>query len=417
MLTNEEVAMGKYRLAGWVSCFALLVSACGGSSGDGPAQAPSPPPPTAAPEIALQQVFAGLAPAPSAPVSLQQAPGDATRWFVVEQSGAIRAFVNDNDAAASLIFLDISTRVISGGERGLLGMAFHPGFPDTPEVFVSYTGAPELTSYVSRFTSSDGGQTLDAGSEQVILSVAQDFSNHNGGNIVFGPDGYLYIGFGDGGSAGDPLDRAQDNTNLLGTMVRIDVDGGNPYAIPASDPGNPFVANQTCPQGFTVGGEECPEIFAWGLRNPWRFSFDRQSGDLWAGDVGQNAWEEIDVVTAGGDYGWDDREGAHCFEPQTGCITDSIDPVTEYDRSLGASVTGGYVYRGSAVPDLVGWYVFGDFISGRILAIPADSEAGTEPDVLLENTGLGIAAFGEAVDGELFVVNYGGSIHQVVSAP
>ena len=414
--------MGKYRLGRWVAAFALLVSACGGGSGNGATQAPSPPlppPPAVAPQVALQQVFANLAPALAAPVSLQQAPGDATRWFVVEKAGTVRAFANDNDATVTLEFLDISNRVNSEfNEAGLLGMAFHPAFPEVPYVYVSYTrtGSP-LVSYLSRFTTPDGGATLDAGSELQILTVPQDFSNHNGGNIVFGPDGYLYIGFGDGGSGGDPLDRAQDNTNLLGTMVRIDVDGGNPYAIPAADPGNPFVANPTCPLGFTVGGEECPEIFAWGLRNPWRFSFDRQTGDLWVGDVGQNAWEEIDVVTAGGDYGWDDREGAHCFEPQTGCITDSIDPVTEYDRSLGASVTGGFVYRGSAVPDLVGWYVFGDFISGRLFAIPADSVAGTEPDVLLENTGLGIAAFGEAVDGELFVVNYFGSIHQLVSAP
>jgi glucose/arabinose dehydrogenase len=364
----------------------------------------------------LQQVFAGLTPAPAAPVSLQQAPGDTTRWFVVEQGGTIRAFANVDGATATLEFLDISDRVISGGERGLLGMAFHPDFPSTPDVYVSYTGAPDLTSYVSQFSSADAGQTLDAASEQVILSVPQDFANHNGGNIVFGPDGYLYIGFGDGGSGGDPLDRAQDNTNLLGTMVRIDIDTAVPYAIPSADPGNPFAVNQTCPQGVTVGGEECPEIFAWGLRNPWRFSFDRQTGDLWVGDVGQNAWEEIDIVTAGGDYGWDDREGAHCFEPPSDCITDSIDPVTEYDRTLGASVTGGFVYRGVAVPDLVGWYLFGDFVSGRLFAVPADSVPGTEPEVLLE-TGLGIAAFGESVDGELFIVNYGGSIHQVVSAP
>jgi glucose/arabinose dehydrogenase len=188
-------------------------------------------------------------------VSLQQAPGDATRWFIVEQAGRIRAFANDDGATATLTFLDISARVISDGERGLLGLAFHPDFPNTPEVFVSYTGAPELTSYVSRFSSTDEGQTLDVASEDVILSVPQDFSNHNGGNIVFGPDGYLYIGFGDGGSGGDPLDRAQDNTNLLGTMVRIDVDGGIPYAIPSANPGNPFAANQICPQGFTVGGE------------------------------------------------------------------------------------------------------------------------------------------------------------------
>jgi len=412
--------MGKLHLVGWVASLGLAVAACGGSSGDGPSVSPPPPspppPPAAAPDVLLQQVFANLTPAPAAPVSLQQAPGDATRWFVVEQAGVIRAFVNDNDATATLVFLDIAARVIAGGERGLLGMAFHPDFPNTPEVFVSYTGVPDLTSYVSRFSSADGGQTLDPSSEEVILSVPQDFANHNGGNIVFGPDGYLYIGFGDGGSGGDPLDRAQDNTNVLGTMVRIDIDGGSPYAIPAADPGNPFAANATCPQGFSVGGEECPEIFAWGLRNPWRFSFDRQGGDLWAGDVGQNAWEEIDVVTAGGDYGWDDREGAHCFEPATDCVTDSIDPVSEYDRSLGASVTGGFVYRGSAVPDLAGWYVFGDFISGRLFAVPNDSVSVTQPEVLLE-TGLAIAAFGESVDGELFVVNYGGSIHQVLAAP
>jgi glucose/arabinose dehydrogenase len=412
--------MGNYRrLAGWPSSFALLVSACGGSSGDGPSVAPPPPPPpppAATPQVILQQVFANLTPAPASPVSLQQAPGDATRWFVVEQAGLIRAFANDSDATATLNFLDISARVISGGERGLLGMAFHPDFPNTPEVFVSYTGAPDLTSYVVRFSSTDGGQTLDETSEEVILSVPQDFSNHNGGNIVFGPDGYLYIGFGDGGNGGDPLDRAQDNTNLLGTVVRIDVDGGSPYAIPSANPANPFAANATCPAGFTLGGEACPEILAWGLRNPWRFSFDRQSGDLWAGDVGQNAWEEVDVITAGGDYGWDDREGAHCFEPATGCVTDSIDPITEYDRSLGASVTGGYVYRGTAVPDLVGWYVFGDFISGRLFGVPGDSATGTPPEVFLES-GLAIAAFGESVDGELFVVDYGGSIHRLLAAP
>jgi len=342
--------MGKLRLVGWIVSLGLLVSACGGSSSDGPSVTPPPtlppPPPAATPEVGLQQVFANLTPALAASVSMQQAPGDATRWFVVEQAGVIRVFANDNDATATLVFLDISARVISGGERGLLGLAFHPDFPTTPEVYVSYTGAPDLTSYVSRFTSADGGQTLDPASEEVVLSVPQDFANHNGGNIVFGPDGYLYIGFGDGGSGGDPLDRAQDNTNLLGTMVRIDIDGGSPYAIPSADPGNPFAANATCPEGFSVGGEDCPEIFAWGLRNPWRFSFDRQGGALWAGDVGQNAWEEIDIVTAGGNYGWDDREGAHCFEPPTDCITDSIDNVSEYDRSLGALVFGGFVYRG-----------------------------------------------------------------------
>jgi glucose/arabinose dehydrogenase len=415
--------MGKFRLAGSNALLVLLLSGCGssGSSGDGPGVSPPPPPPpppppTATPQVTVQQVFAGVAPELVAPVSLQQAPGDATRWFVVEQAGTIRVFANDDGATATLTFLDITGRVRSGGERGLLGMAFHPDFPNTPEVFVSYTRQPDGTSRVSRFLSADGGQTLDAGSEEVILSVAQDFSNHNGGNIAFGPDGYLYIGFGDGGDGGDPNERAQDNNYLLGTMVRIDIDGGSPYAIPSADPANPFAANETCPQGISVGGQDCPEIFAWGLRNPWRFSFDRQTGSLWAGDVGQSAREEIDIVTAGGDYGWDDKEGSICYEPASGCVEDSIDPITEYGRNLGASVTGGYVYRGSGVPDLAGWYVFGDFVSGRLFAIPANSEAGTPPEVLLE-TELSISAFGESVDGELFVVNYGGSIHQVVSAP
>ena len=410
--------MGKARLVGWVSWLVILVSGCGGGGGYDSSPPPPPPPPPPAvdtvPSIAVAQVFASLS--FSGLLSLQQAPGDATRWFAVEQSGTIRAFANDNGATATLVFLDIAPQVIAGGERGLLGMAFHPDFPATPEVYVSYTGQPDLTSYVSRFSSADGGQTLDAASEEVILSVPQDFSNHNGGNIVFGPDGYLYIGFGDGGSGGDPLERAQDTTNILGTIVRIDVDGGAPYAIPSANPPNPFAANPICPQGFTDGGGDCPEIFAWGLRNPWRFSFDRQDGDLWVGDVGQNQWEEIDLVTAGGDYGWNDREGAHCFDPPTGCATDSIDPVTEYDHSLGASVTGGFVYRGSMVPDLAGWYVFGDFISGRVFAVPADSAAGTAPEVLLES-GLSIASFSESVDGELFILDYGGAVYQVVAAP
>jgi len=414
--------MGKLRHVGWLCMVGFWVAACGGSGGDGASVSPPPPPPpppppsAAVPTIDVARVFPALT--FNGLVSLQQAPGDSTRWFAVEQPGVIRLFANDPGAAASGVFLDIADRVSSGGERGLLGMAFHPDFPGTPEVFVSYTRLPDGFSHVSRFTSTDAGQTLDETSEEVLLSVPQDFANHNGGHILFGPDGYLHVGFGDGGSGGDPLERAQDNTNLLGTMVRIDVDGGNPYAIPAADPPNPFATNPTCPQGFTVGGEECPEIMAWGLRNPWRYSFDRQTGALWLGDVGQNSWEEIDIVTAGGDYGWNDREGAHCFDPPSGCVTDSTDPVTEYGRDLGASITGGFVYRGSAIPDLVGWYVYGDFISGRIFGIPADSPQGTETIVLLE-PGLGISTFAEDQDGELYVIDYGGSstIHRITDAP
>lgn len=410
--------MGKFSLTWLVPVFSLVLTACGGSSSGGgtspmpPMAPPPPPPPVAAPAIIEAQVFPLLS--FGSLVSLQQAPGDATRWFAVEQGGAIRVFANDQSAATSGVFLDITARVTSGGERGLLGIAFHPNFPATPYVYVSYTGeSGGLTSFVSRFSSNDGGQTLDPASEQVIISIAQARTNHNGGHVVFGPDGYLYLGLGDGGGSGDPDETAQDNQRLLGTMIRLDIDGGSPYAIPA---GNPFETNPVCPQGS--GAQDCPEIYAWGLRNPWRYSFDSQTDVLWLGDVGQGSWEEIDVITAGGDYGWDDMEGAHCFEPGVGCIMDSIDPITEYGRALGASVTGGFVYRGSAVPDLVGWYVYADFVSGRIFGIPADSQTGTETIELLD-TALSISTFAQDENGELYVIDYGGSstIHRITDAP
>jgi len=406
--------MGDTRLSWFVPALALILAACGGSSGsDAPMVPPPPPPPPAAtPSILEAQVFPLLS--FNGLVSLQQAPGDATRWFAVEQGGVVQVFANNQGATASTVFLDITSRVTSGGERGLLGIAFHPNFPATPYVYVSYTGeSGGLTSFVSRFSSNDGGQTLDPASEQVVISVAQARTNHNGGHVVFGPDGYLYLGLGDGGGSGDPDETAQDNQRLLGTMIRLDVDGGAPYAIPA---GNPFETNPVCPLGFSAT-QDCPEIYAWGLRNPWRYSFDSQTDVLWLGDVGQGSWEEIDVITAGGDYGWDDREGAHCFEPGVGCIMDSIDPITEYGRSLGASVTGGFVYRGSAIPDLVGWYVYADFVSGRIFGIPADSQTGTETIELLD-TALSISTFAQDENGELYVIDYaGGSIHRITDAP
>ena len=235
-------------------------------------------------------------------------------------------------------------------------MAFDPDFGNGNfEVYLSYTrDNGGLESAITRMQSVDGGQSLDASMEEIVLTMPQNATNHNGGQIMFGPDGFLYAGFGDGGGSGDPFDQAQDTSNLMGTIIRIDVDSGSPYAIPA---GNPFAggAANPCPQGF--GGGDCPEIFAYGFRNPWRWSFDAQTGELWVGDVGQSQWEEIDRVTAGGNYGWDDREGAHCFEPPTGCLTTSIDPVTEYGHNLGQAVTGGYVYRGDAIPELRGSYI------------------------------------------------------------
>lgn len=391
----------------------LMVSACGGGSdGAGPG-AVVPPPTTTVPTVAVQRVFTQLQPSFIQPLSLQQAPGDSSRWFVVEKNGFVRVFANDQNTSSASVFLDINTIVDAAGEGGLLGIAFDPGFPVTPEVYVSYTrtGSP-LVSHVSRFTSTDNGLTLNAGTEEVIFTVLQDQTNHNGGNIVFGPDGNLYIGFGDGGGGGDPLEKAQDTSNLLGTMVRIDISGAAPFVIPA---GNPFSGNAVCTQGN--GAAPCPEIFAWGLRNPWRFSFDTVTNKLWAGDVGQSAFEEIDVIEAGLNYGWDEREGPICFEPVSGCATGFAEPITSYDRTLGQSVTGGFVYRGAAIAELVGWYVFGDFSSGRLFAIPEASAVGVTADDL-GTTGLAIASFGQGVDGELYIVDIGGGgIYQIVDAP
>ena len=325
-------------------------------------------------------------------------------------------FDNDPSVAAATLFIDITARVDSGpNEAGLLGMAFHPDWGPNGnfQVFLSYTrsGAP-LESTISRFYSLDNGATLDNGVEDVIMTVLQPFGNHNGGNIEFGPDGHLYAGWGDGGSAGDPLNNGQNTTTLLGTMTRIDVDGGVPYAVPAD---NPFAANASCTQG--VGGAACPEIFAWGLRNPWRWSFDSSNGDLWAGDVGQGAIEEVDIVSLGGNYGWRCREGSTDFDTSANCPAGLIDPITEYDHGVGRSITGGYVYRGSVIPDLQGFYVFGDFVSGRIWALPATSGIGSAADELLD-TSLSIASFAVGNDDELYVLDFAtGSIHQVINAP
>ena len=386
-----------------------LIAGCGGGGGDAPLVT-GPPPVATVPTIATQAVFTNIS--FTQPVALVQAPGDSTRWFVVEKGGFVRVFANDQNTTSASVFLDISSVVNASGEGGLLGLAFHPNFPVTPEVFVSYTrsGAP-LVSYVSRFFSTDSGQTLNAASEEVIMTVDQPATNHNGGNVAFGPDGFLYVGFGDGGGSGDPDGNGQDTRTLMGAIVRVDVEGGSPYGIPA---GNPFEANAVCTGGSGV--DDCPEIYAWGLRNPWRFGFDTVTSKLWAGDVGQSSWEEVDVITAGGNYGWNVREGAHCFNPGSGCANTFIEPVSEYDHGLGGSITGGLVYRGTAISELVGWYLFGDFTSGRLFGILENSAAGTEPEVLNE-TGLQIVSFGQDADGEIYVLNFVGTIHQIVDAP
>jgi len=345
------------------------------------------------------------------PLAMMQPPGETSRWFVVERGGRVRVFANDPAVATASTFVDLSGQVNTSGEGGLLGMAFHPDFGANGEVFLSYTrsGSP-LQSVIARFTSPDGGASLDPNSGEILLTVDQPYSNHNGGQIAFGPDGYLYIGLGDGGSGGDPQDNAQNTRNLLGAMLRIDVDGATPYAIPA---GNPFAGNPLCSSG--PGGAACPEIFAWGFRNPWRWSFDRATGELWVGDVGQNAWEELDRVEIGGNYGWRCREGAHPYDSSGVCPAGLIDPVAEYGHgpATGNSVTGGYVYRGSAIPALSGRYVFGDFGSGRIWELLPDDADRLALNELLD-TSFSIASFGQGADGEIYVLDIAsGELHRL----
>ena len=430
----------RFSLAGLaLLAVAVAVAGCGGSSGSGSSGPPSPAPPggpvvgldqrpsnltclappaAAAPEveIALTQVFASLA--FTEPLAMLQAPGDDSRWFVLEKGGRVRVFANTPSVAAfNADFIDVDAHfdLNTSSEGGLLGMAFHPDFASNREVFLSWTEGSPMVSIVARFRSLDGGQTLDPGSREDVVRVNQEFTNHNGGQIAFGPDGFLYIGFGDGGSGGDPNNRAQDTRNLLGAMLRIDVDGAAPYAIP---PDNPFAGGPRCPADHT-SSTSCPEIYAWGLRNPWRWSFDRATDELWAGDVGQNAREEIDVIERGGNYGWDCREGtaAHsAAAPSCAAATGLIDPVHDYGRTLGFSVTGGYVYRGVALPALAGAYVFGDFGSGRIWRLDDDGAGGFVAEEILDTT-LSISSFADDEAGELYVVDIAlGDLYRIVAA-
>jgi len=394
----------------------LVLSACGGGDGGGNGL-PQPTPPSCTAEIAAPLAFPALSFA--APVAMKQLPNDGSRWYLVEQGGIIHVFDNDPAVAESGVFVDLSSRVHFDGEAGLLGLAFHPDFVSNGRVFLNFSElvGDEVRSVTAEFTSADGGQTLDPDSERVLMTVDKPATNHNGGNLEFGPDGFLYIGLGDGGGSGDPDGNAQNPARLLGKMLRIDVDsqpGGAPYGIPAGATGNPFVGNPLCNADGT-GAANCPEIFALGFRNPWRWSFDSQLGDLWVGDVGQASFEEIDVVERAGNYGWDTREGAHCFEPASGCSTAGLtDPVAEYGRELGRSITGGYVYRGLQSTPIAGRYVFADF-AGMIASLAPDGTGGftVEQHVELDcapqdaEEALQISSFAEDLDGELFVLDYG----------
>jgi len=330
------------------------------------------------------------------PLYLTQAGDGSGRLFVVEQPGRIR--IIQDGTLLETPFLDISTRVRAGGEQGLLGLAFHPSYRKNGRYVVNYNRWSDGATVLAEYQVSEN-RNLSGTEEKLLLVVPQPFANHNGGMVEFGPDGFLYIARGDGGSRGDPGNRGQNRQELLGKILRIDVDRGDPYTIP---PDNPFASG---------GGR--PEIFAYGLRNPWRFSFDRKTGELWAADVGQDDWEEIDHVRRGGNYGWRIMEGNHCFHPRTGCMMDGlVPPVAEYaNRPPRCSITGGYVYRGTAIPDLQGIYVFGDYCSGEILGL---IDGAIRP---LLSTGLKISSFGQDQQGEAYVIGHEGTVHRIIRGP
>ena len=364
------------------------------------------------PPIAIEPLASGLA----APIGIATGPSG---WLLVqEQAGRVIAV--EIDSGATSVALDLTDRVRSGGERGLLGLTLHPDWPDDARAFVHYSdlnGNTVLAEYRAADNGADGAPVLDRASERVVLTAVQPFPNHNGGQLAFGPDGYLWLGLGDGGSGGDPLGNGQNPSALLGKVLRLDVDGGQggdaAYAIPD---GNPF-----------ADGGGAPEAYLVGLRNPWRFSFDRTTGELWLADVGQNAFEEVNRLdptdAAGANLGWNVMEASHCFREAARCSSESLVlPVVEYGRDGGCSVTGGYVYRGTAIEGLAGWYLFGDYCSGLLFGIPSDvpqpgaGETAPGPQELLLETGASISSFGEDAEGELYLSDHGsGTIYRIVA--
>jgi uncharacterized repeat protein (TIGR03806 family) len=355
--------------------------------------------------LKLERSYANLSLPPMTAMTMR--PGDSTRWYVADRNGRIWWFDATNDNTAQLnLALDITSAVDTTGEGGLLDISFHPDFSGNGYIYVYYTAtgpdsSTPLITHIVRFTTNNGGDSFDPASEFTVLTVNQPYTNHNGGKIGFGTDGYLYIGLGDGGSGGDPQNHAQNTNDLLGAMLRIDVDSGSPYAIPAD---NPF-----------AGGGGRAEIYAWGLRNPWRWSFDQLTDALWLGDVGQSSWEEVDIIVNGGNYGWRCYEGSHAYNT-SGCAPASnyIMPVAEYGRTEGASITGGYVYRGTAIPALTGVYVFTDFSSGTIWGLFPTGTGDYQRQTLIPTTGSGIAAMAQSNDGELYFLNlYNSQIHRL----
>ncbi len=404
-----------HRLDARVVLLTLALAGCGGdgSSSPGsptsttlpgsPATCSAGPPVSGTPPLTTTLLVGGL----SSPVDLQAPAGDRERVFVVEQAGRIRVVKRGSLLPAP--FLDITPRVGSGGERGLLGLAFHPRYAENGRFFVNYTDRAGDTHIAEFRASPPGGDTADASTEKLLLFVKQPFSNHNGGGLAFGNDGMLYVGLGDGGSGGDPQGNGQNLGTHLGKMLRLDVDGGSPYRVPAD---NPFAS--------TSGAQ--PEIWAYGLRNPWRFAFDRVTGNLLIADVGQNAMEEIDLGAAsrkgGENYGWNTMEGSRCFRPSSGCATAGLTlPIAEYSHAEGCSITGGVVYRGCRLPGYQGTYFYGDYCTSFVRSFRVDN--GRAVDLRDWTAALGrglsnISSFGVDGEGEVYIVDHDGEVYKVV---
>ena len=346
--------------------------------------------------IELEAVAEGF----EAPLGITHAGDDSDRLFVVEQAGTVR--ILSEGEVLDEPFLDVSEAIVAGGEQGLLGLAFHPDYRRNGRFFINYTDV-EGNTVVAEVRTSNDPDRADEGSLRPLLHIDQPFANHNGGQLAFGPDGYLYIATGDGGSAGDPEGNGQNTEALLGKLLRVDVDSGDPYGIPDDNP-------------FARGGG-APEVWAYGLRNPWRFSFDPSTGDLWIADVGQGDFEEINKAGSdrgGLNYGWNVMEGMDCFEASDCDESDKVLPVSGYTHDSGCSVTGGFVYRGDESPALTGGYIFGDFCSGTIWGIEERVTNFTEPAVLLESE-LAISSFGLDEAGELYLTDLsGGRVFKVI---
>ena len=405
------------RQSGWVAVAmaALLVAGCSSPTGSAEPSPSSPgsaspssvaasPSPSLTPSypplegVRIEAVASGVA----APTGITNAGDGSGRLFVYEQAGRIR-IVDADGTLRDADFVDLSDRLLAGGERGLLGLAFHPDFATNGRLFVHYSRAGDGATIISELTAAPDHETANAASERILLTREQPFANHNGGQIAFGPDGYLYIGLGDGGSQGDPSGNGQSLRTLLAKILRIDVDAApaanRQYAIPDD---NPYASGGVAP------GAGLPEIWAYGLRNPWRFSFDRITGDLYIGDVGGGAREEVDRQPAyspgGENYGWDIFEGTRC---SSGCDSiNAVAPVAEYEHDDGCSVTGGYVYRGTRQPAMGGTYLFGDYCSGTIWTLPASDSVIPRR---LGDTDLRISSFGEGEDGEIYLVDLAGA--------